>query len=385
MRGMKGHIKKFFFLGFGKEIIRKYDKQIDEQNALALLTANCALAVFMFLASIYVTLLLPNIIKSFMCLCMCLSGVINIIILKRDSGHLSHRMIELMICWVMILCFICGIWMGSFGSEGRLAVSCILIFAVIPVFFISLPDKNIALLLPSVVIFWICSYRTKERPLFLYDMLHSIMGMIGGVGISWRLSHSKIANIISKQMLQETNEALYYNSITDALTGLPNRGRTMDILATLSGRPTKDYLVCMVLDIDYFKAYNDTYGHPEGDALLSRLGEVLKDFSQQTGLTLGRIGGEEFMALCETDSEEDGKRLTAGLRQAIQEMKVPHKASDISCNVTMSIGVFIAPSKAEVVQKAYMLADKALYHAKNNGRNCCWQYEWDESIFHNME
>lgn len=382
---MKEHIKRFLFLGFEKDTIGKLYRQIDEYNALALMTANFALAAFMFLASIYVTFLLPNVIKSLMCLGMCASGVISVLFLRKNAGHYSHLMIECMICWSMILCFFCGIWMGSFGSEGRLAVSCILIFAIIPVFFISLPYKNIAILLPSVFIFWLCSYLTKARPLFLYDVLHSTMGMVAGVGISWILSRSKITNIISNQQLQETNEALYRSSITDALTGLPNRAQTMKILTDLSEHPAENFLVCIVMDIDYFKAYNDNYGHPEGDALLRRLGEALKDFSQRAGLTLGRIGGEEFMALCETDSEEYGKSVATRLRQMVEKMAVPHKASSVSCNVTVSVGLFTAPAKAEIIQRAYILADYALYHAKNNGRNCCWQYEWDKETFSAIE
>lgn len=378
---MKKRIKSFLFLGFDREtIIRLYD-QIDENNVLALMTANCALVMFMCLASIYVTFFLPNIIKSTMCLCMCMSGVINIMILKKTSMHRTHRLIEVMISWVMILCFICGIWMGSFGSEGRLAVSCILIFAIIPVFFISLPFKNIVILLPSVLIFWICSYYTKDKALFLYDLLHSLMGMVGGMGISWSLSHSKITNMISNQKLKETNEALYYNTITDALTGLPNRARTMTVLTNLIEHPTKKFLICMVLDIDHFKEYNDTYGHPEGDALLSCLGELLTKHSRSNKLLLGRIGGEEFMALCEADSEGYGKKQAIRLRQAIQDMTISHKQSNVTHNITVSIGLFVAPTESEIIQKAYILADNALYHAKNNGRNCCWQYKWNKKAF----
>ena len=382
---MKKRIKRFFLLGFDKKTIGKFRTQIDTYNALALITANYALAVFMFLASIYVTVLLSNVIKIVMCLSMCLSGIISIIILKRNTDRQSHLTIEFMICWDMILCFICGIWMGSFGSDGRLAVSCVLIFAMIPVFFIRLPYKNIAILLPSVFIFWICSYWTKEWPIFLYDVLHSIMGMVCGVGVSWSLSHSKIKYIISNWQLQESNDALYRSSITDVLTGLPNRAKTMELLANMCDHPTKKYLVCMVLDIDYFKAYNDIYGHPEGDALLRRLGEVMQGLSQRTGLTLGRIGGEEFMALCETDSEDYGKSLAVSLRKTVEEMTVPHKASSVSCNVTVSIGLLIAPAKAGIIQKAYILADQALYRAKNEGRNCCWQYENEKESFSALE
>lgn len=378
---MKKRMKKFLFLGFEKEMLIKFHKQIDEYNGISLLTANYALTVFMLLASIYVTFLLPNAIKSIMCLSMCLSGIIIVIYLKKNIGRQSHLRIECLISWTMLLCYACGIWMGSFGSEGRLAVSCILIFAMIPVYFIRLPMKNIALLLPSVIVFWLCSYHTKEKPIFLYDVLHSTMGMICGVGISCSLSHSKIGNIISTWKLRETNEALYLSSITDALTGLSNRVRTMEILTDLSSHPTSAYLMCIVLDIDNFKAYNDTYGHPEGDTLLRSLGETLKNYGQFTGMTLGRIGGEEFMAVCETDSVEFGRNAAAGLRRTVEGMAVPHRASDVSAYVTVSIGLFLVPANDEMILKAYTLADQALYYAKNNGRNCCWQYDWESKSF----
>ncbi|OLQ81359.1 diguanylate cyclase response regulator [Photobacterium proteolyticum] len=181
-----------------------------------------------------------------------------------------------------------------------------------------------------------------------------------------------------QQQLEETNEQLLLLSTTDGLTGLFNRRRFDEVLNEewKRGIRSQQPLSFIILDIDHFKAYNDTYGHQAGDDCLREVARTLASVPLREMDKIARIGGEEFaIILPETDRE--GVMLAAErIRESIDELNIPHSSSLSHQHLTISVGVStVVPDLAFSSRKLLEAADDALYEAKRRGRNCCCSTE----------
>ena len=162
-------------------------------------------------------------------------------------------------------------------------------------------------------------------------------------------------------------------SVTDALTGLYNRryfNEALKRLFTLLSRSDDARISLLMIDVDYFKKYNDTYGHQKGDDCLIIIANALKEGAIRQDDFVARYGGEEFsIVLPYTD--EDGARVVAHkLVKAIRAKEIPHESSEIANHVTISIGVAAMRVKHTDKPEDFIeRADKALYRAKQSGRD----------------
>jgi len=169
----------------------------------------------------------------------------------------------------------------------------------------------------------------------------------------------------SQQRLEETNRRLADMSLTDALTGLANRRAFDEALRREIARSQRrgSTLSLVMMDIDNFKRRNDTYGHLNGDAVLRKVGEILRN-SVRTGDLAARYGGEEFVLLL----AETGR---AGAAQTAERVRsAMHAASWDMEPVTMSLGVATLGRESADKSMLVELADEALYKAKRAGKNC---------------
>ena len=159
-------------------------------------------------------------------------------------------------------------------------------------------------------------------------------------------------------------------SITDSLTSLHNR-RYFDKLfpaqLKLSNR-TDEKLALLMIDIDHFKQYNDTYGHQEGDTTLQKVAITIQSFAKRENDYAFRIGGEEFAMLFFIKNEHDILKIATKLNNSIEENKIVHKTNSASKYVTISIGLFICNDQLSA-NEIYKETDKLLYKAKQQGRN----------------
>jgi diguanylate cyclase (GGDEF)-like protein len=155
-------------------------------------------------------------------------------------------------------------------------------------------------------------------------------------------------------------------ALTDALTGLPNRRAIQDTVKRMLAQSARTVspLAAMLIDLDHFKKINDTFGHEEGDAVLAAVGDVLAS-SMRSSDFVGRNGGEEFVALLPDTDAGGAVEVAEKLRAAIAAIKLPHAERGI----TASFGVAIHPDVAGDPETLLRLADRALYAAKNAGRN----------------
>ncbi|PJZ64731.1 diguanylate cyclase [Leptospira wolffii] len=173
--------------------------------------------------------------------------------------------------------------------------------------------------------------------------------------------------------LSEAYQTLLRVSRTDGLSGIWNRRFFDEILEVewkRSSRGSKP-ISLLLLDIDYFKKYNDTYGHQAGDECIRKVAGVLKDTARRAGDFPARYGGEEFaIILPETDAEK-AIVVAETIRARVQDLKISHDASDVSPFVSVSIGISskVPDKKSNHLDKLLEESDKALYRSKESGRN----------------
>ena len=126
----------------------------------------------------------------------------------------------------------------------------------------------------------------------------------------------------------------------------------------------------MMCDIDYFKSYNDLYGHQAGDDCLKAVSKVLSSHSQRSGDLAARYGGEEFILVLPAVDKHGAVKLAETVRQKVEALKIMHEGSPVSGYITLSIGVNCQEPFAELTpEKLIAIADEALYKAKEGGRN----------------
>ena len=166
------------------------------------------------------------------------------------------------------------------------------------------------------------------------------------------------------QLLRLSNE--------DGLTQIANRRCFDQQLQKEWFRALRDQLplsICLI-DIDYFKRYNDTYGHLEGDSCLRQVAANLQDQLRRPGDMAARFGGEEFIVLLPNTNSQGAHQVAERIRLQIENLNIPHRDSLISDRVTISIGVAtMIPAKDDASESLLTMADKALYQAKEKGRN----------------
>ena len=158
----------------------------------------------------------------------------------------------------------------------------------------------------------------------------------------------------------------------DALTGVTNR-RGFDEKFEEEWRRASRYgafVSILMIDVDYFKNYNDNLGHQEGDRALKAIASSLSKLFQRAGEIVARYGGEEFVILMPGVSHGETAEAAERARFQIEDLKLAHPSSDVSKVVTVSIGYAVGfPGEMKSAKDLIASADKALYKAKNNGRN----------------
>lgn len=177
---------------------------------------------------------------------------------------------------------------------------------------------------------------------------------------------------ITTKKLQRTNKKLESVSYTDSLTTLYNR-RYFNMMYTRELNRAKragEFVTFMMLDIDFFKQYNDTYGHMQGDEALKIVGRVLKDSLKRPSDFVFRLGGEEFGVLFTGTNEVNSSILAQTICDKIKKEKIEHKNSKVNDFLTISIGVVCCKAISTLNEDVLIsCADDMLYQAKEKGRD----------------
>ena len=165
---------------------------------------------------------------------------------------------------------------------------------------------------------------------------------------------------------------LEHFSFMDGLTAIANRRHFDEVLAQEWRRCLREQtpLSLIMADIDYFKKFNDTYGHQTGDDCLKEVARVLKKSLNRPGDLAARYGGEEFALILSDTDPEGARRVAEALRTRVEGQKIPHKHSSVSKWVTISLGAAtLTPTPDQTPDQLVKASDRALYQAKAEGRN----------------
>jgi diguanylate cyclase (GGDEF)-like protein len=183
---------------------------------------------------------------------------------------------------------------------------------------------------------------------------------------------TQLQNRLLIKQLEQANKQLEEISLLDALTGIGNRRYFDQFLAqmmALANRENKP-LSLLMIDVDYFKHYNDLYGHLAGDKCLQQIANTLADMTHRGGDLAARYGGEEFVLVLSDTEHDSAKKMANDFRLALEGLQIPHAKSAVSDYVTVSIGFTTLKGKDKISMEDLIKdADKALYQAKENGRN----------------
>ena len=224
----------------------------------------------------------------------------------------------------------------------------------------------------------------KVLPLFYETRWFAALAVIAAIaavaGLIWRRTHQlqkqheQMERLVAEKTeeLRLANEHLSRLSFMDALTGLPNRRRFDEALDNEWRRAerTQIPLAIVMADIDAFKDYNDTLGHPQGDRCLAEVAEVIRQSVSRAGDLPARYGGEEFVILIPAADRAAAAIFAERLRMACESRAIPHPASPVGPVVTISLGVASCIPSPELSAAGLVAeADAALYRAKEEGRN----------------
>jgi len=224
------------------------------------------------------------------------------------------------------------------------------------------------------------SENTKNIPIIFITAVSEVMDAakgfaLGAVDYITKPFHPPMvrARVDMQLNLKRKQELLEEYAFIDALTEIPNRRRLEEVFDKELKRAIRSNLPLSVLmiDIDFFKKYNDKYGHGQGDRTLKILAKTIQKSLQRAGDFTARYGGEEFIVILPYTDQEQTKHIADMILTNIQQQKIEHSESPITPYVTASIGCHtVLPAMVEKTPEAIIeITDKALYQAKKNGRN----------------
>ena len=188
-----------------------------------------------------------------------------------------------------------------------------------------------------------------------------------------QLRREMIKRIMREQELERLARKLERMSNQDGLTGLANRRCFDDVLVKEWVRNGREDLPIglLMIDIDHFKQYNDALGHVNGDGCLCAVAKALQEAVNRPGDLVARYGGEEFAIILPNTTHQGAKAVADNIHANLAQSGLGHPDSTVSCSVTVSIGVAAGIPTCETSPEHLLeAADRALYQAKDSGRNC---------------
>ena len=187
-----------------------------------------------------------------------------------------------------------------------------------------------------------------------------------------KLKKSVIKHQELEKSLRASNKQLELLSTLDGLTGIANR-RTFEKFLEREWKSSMRHTqpaTAIMMDIDFFKLYNDTYGHQAGDDCLKKVAHTIEKSLRRPGDLVARYGGEEFVAILSDTPKKGAFGLAEKVRASVEALEIPHQASPVNKFVTISLGVASrVPERGDASSILISEADQSLYKAKQEGRN----------------
>jgi diguanylate cyclase (GGDEF)-like protein len=362
------------YYSFGQERYDEYMGNLFVSNLLRLRQVNMIIAIVVGACSLYPLIKM----QFFMAGVYLVVAVVALLLAayanyKMQVVQASNRFIYVLITLFYANIMLFGTYLSVWSSPDRLAAFffCVLICALL--MFIISPFFNLCLTLGAVTVFIVSTVMIKAPSIVFLDIVHVVIAGTISLYFNWYISKLRLGLEISADILEDERNNYLDESTIDELTKLKNRRDFMGTFERyLSNYRTSDIWLCVAIcDVDYFKNYNDHYGHPMGDDCLRAVGKVLNDLMESVDVYAARVGGEEFALLWFENDPAHIDMVINHIIGKIGDLDIPHAKSKVCSHVTLSIGVYVercgSPSEAQTL---YDQADKSLYAAKEGGRNC---------------
>lgn len=256
--------------------------------------------------------------------------------------------------------FLFSYFSGIFFNESATAFTFYIFLMALPMLFIQ-PTWCMALYVTIVcAVFSVLVLNFKTPEIAVGDLYYAAICYLCTISISYWFNSVRLISIQNEMLLIIQRD-------TDVLTGLYNRLCFNSHIARAFA-PDGNLEIYMI-DVDFFKSYNDHFGHLVGDDILRRLGACFREFAVEHGLFFARYGGEEFVAVGAGKSPEQAELLAGRLLESVRGLAAPHPYSGKG---TLTISIGVACQKPDCASYMDLLnhADKALYRAKADGRDC---------------
>ncbi|MCL2211125.1 MAG: GGDEF domain-containing protein [Treponema sp.] len=377
-------MKKLFtiwrYYSLGYEQYHECMERIHKNNLYNLRVGNVLAIVLAALFSGFPLLVNHNIQEAAAYLVISLFSLLLFIIANRNIKLINQQKRlenKRKVCILIILFFInvvfFGIFTGVLMNRDNYTVTFMTLLVCSLFLFYSSPVFNLCLIASATAVFITFTVLLKEPGIYIVDIYNVIFSALISLFICWRITMLRLVSELNAWKMEEERNKYLDQSTIDELTKLRNRRdfeQTFQRYLT-NYRTSDDYLCVAIADIDFFKHYNDFYGHPKGDDCLRAIGGALIRLNKTMGVYCARVGGEEFALLWFEKDASHVDAVISRVTKLIKTLKIPHEKSNINEFVTMSIGVYIERcGVSNNYEELYDLADKALYSAKGNGRNC---------------
>jgi diguanylate cyclase (GGDEF)-like protein len=376
---MAGFIRGLFyslrFYSIGREQYSECMNKVFSNNLLNLRQANIIVAIFVSLFSLFPILVEKNILKMFVYLAVAAIAIIIAVICNYNLQkiNVSEKFIYALITLFYANIMLFGIYLSVWSNPDTLASIFYMLLICALLLFVMSPIYNFILTFIILAVFIASAVIVNEYEVFIFNVVNAVIAGMISLYFTWQITKLKLSLEYSTGKLEEERSKYLNQSAIDELTQLRNRRDYMQTFQRFvhNFRASDDWFCVAISDIDFFKNYNDHYGHPKGDDCLRAVGGVLNNLRETIGVYTARVGGEEFSMLWFEKDVSNVDSVIKKVTDLIKDLKIPHEKSKVSEYVTMSIGVYVVRcSASNDVQTLYDAADKALYMAKAGGRNC---------------
>ncbi|MDR2952039.1 MAG: GGDEF domain-containing protein [Treponema sp.] len=354
-------------------------KKVFKNNLHGLYLINIIAAVCIACFSVFPIVVEHNKFKAFIYIIAAVIALLLFVFSNYKYKQLRHgkypgnHVIYLLMIIFFINIMLFGIYVGVWSNPNGLAVIFMSLLICALFLYINPPPLNLCLSVGAFLFFSVSSILFKTPQLWIFDIMHAFIALMLGLILGWHNAMMRMRSALNASDLENERDSFYALSTIDELSQLKNRRDFMQTFERflVNYRQSDNFLYIAIMDIDFFKNYNDHYGHPKGDECLRSIGRMLNDLQNSMGVYAARVGGEEFAMLWFGEGSSQADVITAFINRKLYELNIPHEKSNVAPYITVSIGVHILKCGASHdIHALYDLADKALYAAKKKGRNC---------------
>jgi diguanylate cyclase (GGDEF)-like protein len=375
---MRKFLNNWRYYGLGQSEYEKCMGITFINNISGLQKANLVVAVLTFFFAIFPVVIENDFFKAEIYIGSAVAALLMYIFARYKRLQLKQgkQVSDKLICILILLYFanvlFIGLYLAVWANPQKIAGSFIGILICVLFLLNISPVLYLGLTLGAMVIFIVCVILFKFPSVWNYDIQNAMFAGAIGLIFGWQIIMNRLTMVSTASKLEDERNSYYAQSTIDELTQLKNRRDFMKTFQRFISnyRQSDNFLCIAILDIDFFKNYNDHYGHSKGDECLRAIGKTLKDLQRSTNVYAARVGGEEFALIWFEKEAINASNIALLVNKTICALNIPHEKSEAAPYVTVSIGLHVAQCGAfHDTDILYDLADKALYTAKRSGRN----------------